>query len=149
MSLQDWKTVVEMAYQILAILAALAALILYCRNSRLERSRWVTTLFEKFYENSRYKNMRSQLDTAAESSQVAEIVLKDDSEFTDYLNFFEYVASLKELKQLREREVEILFGYFLDCLQRHERVSAYINDPKNGYEKLRALLETRAKKPRR
>jgi hypothetical protein len=148
LSLQDWKTVVEMAYQIVAILAALAALYLYRRNSRLERSRWATTLFEKFYENGRYKEVRSLLDNPAESSQIADIVLKDDAKFTDYLNFFEYVAFLKESKQLREQEVEVLFGYFLDCLQRHERVLAYIRDPENGYEKLRAFLDSRTKKLR-
>jgi hypothetical protein len=31
---------------------------------------------------------------------------------------------------------EALFGYYLDCLNRHDRVKQYITNPENGYEGL-------------
>jgi len=83
------------------------------------------------------------LDCPADSEQINEIVIREDAKFTDYLNFFEYVAFLKDSRQLRDSEVEALFGYYLDCLNRHERIRKYINDTANGYEKLRALLKKR------
>jgi hypothetical protein len=134
MGLDKWKVIVEITYHVSTIIAALGALWIYRRNSRLERARWATTLFEKFYETERYKEVRKSLDTDADSAQVSELVIKEDDKFTDYLNFFEFVAFLEESKQLRKQEVEALFGYFLDCLQRHSRVKTYINDPVNGYE---------------
>lgn len=51
MSLLDFKTLVETVYYIAAAIAALGAFYVYYRNSRLERTRWGASLFEKFYEN--------------------------------------------------------------------------------------------------
>jgi hypothetical protein len=67
-------------------------------------------------------------------------VLKQEARFTDYLNFFEYVAFLEGSRQLRVDDVRTLFGYYLGCLGRHSRVRNYIHDPANGYEELRKLM---------
>ena len=63
--------------------------------------------------------------------------------FTDYLNFFEFIVFLKTSKQLKNSEIEVLFGYYFDCLNRHQRVKQYIADPENGYEGLAEMLATR------
>jgi len=67
----------------------------------------------------------------------------EDPAFTDYLNFFEHVAIFAGSKQLRADDVEASFCYYLDCLERHQKVHNYINDHAKGYEKLKAFLGTR------
>jgi hypothetical protein len=46
-------------------------------------------------------------------------------------------------KQLKDSEIEVLFGYYLDCLNRHDRGKQYIANPENGYEGLAHLLTSR------
>lgn len=141
MDVAQWKTVAEIVYYGSAILAALGALFIYRRNSRLERVKWLSALYDKFFESDRYKETRDILDTPANSDRVNELVIKEEAKFTDYLNFFEFVAILTVNKQLREREVNDLFNYYLECLKRHDRVRGYISSEENGYERLRKLLE--------
>jgi hypothetical protein len=97
----------------------------------------------KVFERDDLKDVRNLLDCPVDSDQATELVIKEDAKFTDYLNFFEFVAFLKDSAQLRDSEVEDLFGYYLDCLKRHDRVQKYINNPTNGYEKLAGLLRSR------
>lgn len=115
------KELAQILYYLGAGVAAVGAFLVYRHNSRLERPRWATMLFDKFYETEKYKEIRSTLDTYADTEAVEELVLREEDKFTDYLNFFEYVAFLKACKQLRRREVEALLGYFLECIARHER----------------------------
>ena len=98
---------------------------------------------EKFYEEATLKQLRDDLDCLKDSDSVNEVVTREDSAFTDYLNFFEFIAFLKSSKQLKDSEIDVLFGYYLDCLNRHERVKLYISNPKNGYEGLAELLTSR------
>jgi hypothetical protein len=141
MNLLDLKPFIEMIYQVVAIIAALGALWVYRRNSRLERTRWASSLYEKFYENERYKKIREALDVPTNSDSVNGLVIEEKAEFTDYLNFFELVAYLKKSKQLRDEDVEALFDYYLKCLNRHDRVRTYIDNEENGYENLHMLLK--------
>ena len=87
--------------------------------------------------------VRDKLDCLTDADSVNEIVLREESNFTDYLNFFEFIAFLTISKQLRSSEIEALFGYYLDCLNRHDRVKQYISNPENGYEGLAKLLGSR------
>jgi hypothetical protein len=74
---------------------------------------------------------------------VRELVAQEDSQFTDYLNFFEFIAFLKTTKQLGDSEVEDLFGYYLNCLNRHADVRKYILNLENGYEGIAKLIGNR------
>jgi hypothetical protein len=74
---------------------------------------------------------------------VNEIVIREEPAFTDYLNFFEFIAFLKASRQLKDPEIEALFGCYLNCLKRHDRVKQYISNPENGYEGLAKLLVSR------
>lgn len=56
------KEIAETVYYILAAIAAIGAFWVYRRNSRLERARWSSNLYEKFYEGSSYKKIRELLD---------------------------------------------------------------------------------------
>ena len=75
--------------------AAFIALWVYRRNSRLERARWASELYDSFYRQENLKNVRDKLDCAVGTVDVDQLVREDKSEFTDYLNFFEFIAFLK------------------------------------------------------
>ena len=125
------------------VLAAGFAAFVYYRNSAFERAKWASNLYEKFYEEITLKQLRDKLDCVKDSDSVNEIVIREESAFTDYLNFFEFIAFLKSSKQLKDSEIEALFGYYLDCLNRHDRVRQYVSNPENGYEGLARLLMSR------
>jgi hypothetical protein len=74
---------------------------------------------------------------------VKELAANEDSQFTDYLNFFEFVAFLKTTNQLGDSEVEDLFGYYLNCLNRHADVRDYVLNLENGYEGIAKLIGNR------
>ena len=146
----NWKDRVEILYMMMATISAVVAALaagfaafVYRRNSALERAKWASTLYEKFYEATTLKQMRDRLDQLNDLDSVNEIVIRGDSAFTDYLNFFEFIAFLKASNQLKDSEIEAIFGYYLDCLNRHDRVRQYISNPENGYEGLANLLTSR------
>ena len=146
----SWKDRVEIVYMMAATISAVGtalaagfAALVYRRNSALERAKWASGLYEKFYEATILKQMRDRLDCSNELDLVNEIVIREEPAFTDYLNFFEFIAFLKTSKQLKDSEIEALFGYYLDCLNRHDRVKQYISNPENGYEGLANLLTSR------
>jgi hypothetical protein len=146
----DWKQRLDIIAPVVTMISAGVAVVIatlafrtYRRNATLERSRWASSLYDKFYKEDTLKRMRDQLDCPKDSEQVSEIVVREESAFTDYLNFFEFIAFLKNSNQLTDSEIDALFGYYLDCLTRHDKVSQYIHNATNGYEGLVKLLDTR------
>jgi hypothetical protein len=125
-----------------ALVAAIIAVCVYRRNSRLEQSRWASSFYEKFYEAERYKSIREVLD-CGDNSRILQLVEKEEPEFTDYLNFFEHVAIFTKSKQLNKDDVEASFAYYLNCLYELETVRKYIEDEKKGYEQLKEFLRKR------
>ena len=131
-------------FTIIGGLAVLFALFQYRANSRLERARWLASLYEKFYEKDNLKKVREILDIRApDSSEVDGLVREEPPDFTDYLNFFEFVAILGKSRQLKSGEIEDLFRYYLDCLEKNKQVRDYI--AMKGYEHLDKLLRSRRK----
>jgi hypothetical protein len=121
-------------------IAACIAALTYCRNSKLEKAKWLATLYEKFYESSQLKSIRDILDSREDVSlEIANLVREESSEFTDYLNFFEFVLYLKEARQLTDEEIQQMFKYYLDCLRRRPNIRDYIKA--NGYELLDTYLD--------
>ncbi len=146
MDISDWIALSQIIQNFAVAVASIGALITaifaatdYRRNSKLERARWAAGLYEKFYEQTGLKKVRDSLDCQANAEQINELVLKGEADFTDYLNFFEFVAFLEYRRQLKRGEVEDLFGYYLGCLKRHDIVRRYARE--NGYERLTELLE--------
>ena len=112
---------------------------------RSEHAEWVTKLYEKFYENNNLKAVRQSVD-CGNSEAHQQLVTEESAEFTDFLNFFEYVAYLWHNRQLSNAEVNGLFGYYLDCLFKSKAIMGYIeNTSTHSYEQLAALLHTRSK----
>lgn len=73
-------------------------------------------------------------------SQISELVKKEPASFTDYLNFFEFLAYLCESGQIEKKEMAGVFDYYLRKLKQSSEVAAYINDPTKGFEKLAKVL---------
>ncbi len=53
----------------------------------------------------------------------------------DYLNFFEFVASLWKLRQLKIKEVEMMFEYYIRNLAEKPEIVRFIE--REGFERLR------------
>lgn len=139
------QTVYYLAGSIAALgtqVAAIIAVCVYRKNSRLEQSRWASSFYEKFYESDRYKIIRDALD-CDDANKIGTLVEKEEAEFTDYLNFFEHVAIFAKSKQLNRDDVEASFAYYLNCLSNLDAVRNYIEDEKKGYEQLKEYLRTR------
>src|SRR5262249_34409031 len=113
-------------------------LMVYYQRLKLERAKWALSLYEKFYEKDSLKRIRDILDSELGDSVVESLLLKCPADFTDYLNFFEFVGFLKMNGHLKLSEFEGLFDYYLRCLNRHPRVKNFILE--NGYEDLDKLL---------
>ncbi len=139
----NYKDLFETIYYIVASGAALGALYVYKKNSKFERAKWASQLYESFYPKENLKSIRDKLDSTADSDEVKQLVAEEGPEFTDYLNFFEFIAFLRTTGQLGDSEVEDLFGYYLNCLNRHADVRKYILDLKNGYEGVAKLIGKR------
>jgi len=146
----NWKDLFETIYYLAASIAALGtltagvfALCVYQRNSKFERAKWASQLYESFYPKESLKSIRDKLDCTADSDDVEQLVAEEGSQFTDYLNFFEFIAFLRTTEQLGDSEVEDLFGYYLNCLNRHADVRKYILNLENGYEGLAKLIGKR------
>jgi hypothetical protein len=144
MSLDTFKTVLEIGYYAVAICAAIAAVIVYYQNRRLEQARWASTFYEKFYEGKKYTDVRVLLDSS-DASKIQKLVDEEPVEFNDYLNFFEHIAIFAESGQLTGGDVEASFAYYLNCLEKQPKVRSYIENEEKGYEKLNAYLKERKK----
>ncbi len=128
-------------YYFMAAVAAIVVILTYRRNSVVEQARWLASLYTKFYEAPDLKRIRTCLDESLpNAAPVQDLVRTEDSDFTDYLNFFEFVAYLKARGQLSKRDVAALFDYYLRLLSKHEDVRKYILDDRKGYGYLKKLL---------
>ncbi len=96
---------------------------------------------QKFYEAPDLKRIRKVLDdNSADAAAVEELVRSEDSDLTDYLNFFEFMAYLKDRRQLSKKDVAALFDYYLRLLSKHKDVRKYVLDDRNGYGYLKILM---------
>jgi len=128
-------------YYLLVAGAAITAVRTYYKNSALERARWLASLYSKFYEAPDLKRIRNTLDDGPPNSvNVQEMVREEDTDFTDYLNFFEFMAYLKDRHHLKEKDVAALFDYYLRVLSKHKDVREYVLNDRNGYGYLKQLL---------
>ena len=127
----------------------------YRRQVNLEQMRWLQQLYDSFYNSDRYKAVRQIIDFE-DLAQTLDLLRRGDldphqlsvperaqvDQFTDYLNFFEWVAFLEEEKQLTFAQLDTMFGYYLARLlqvDKNRQLRQYIQE--KGYEQLHQLLE--------
>jgi len=138
-SIACWRDAAQTISYVVGVVVAVFAVWNYYENSQRERAKWAVQLYEKFFEDNRYKDMREKFDCDPNSVEVQSIVQNESTDFTDYLNFFELVCFLLRTKQLRRTDILDLFHYYLACLLRHERVADYIST--HGFEQLERFLK--------
>ena len=128
-------------YYLMATVGAFVAVLTYYRNSTIERARWLASLYSKFYEAPDLKRIRKCLDESPPNAAgVIDLVRNEDPDFTDYLNFFEFMAYLENRRQLSRRDIAALFDYYLRVLSKHKDVREYVLEDRNGYGYLKELL---------
>ncbi|MDE3178059.1 MAG: hypothetical protein KGM47_00245 [Acidobacteriota bacterium] len=133
------KLIAEIVTAAASLIAGWWALLTYRQSVNLERAKWVKELYEKFYERNDLKDVRDLLDSD-DQNKIAELVQTEPRNFTDYLNFFEFLAYLSRSKQIGKEEVSILFDYYLENLSGNKNVRDYISNSKKSFEQLRELL---------
>ena len=134
------RAVVEIIGVTVTLAGGLWAIWTYRQSLMLQRAKWMKDLYDKFYEHKDLKAVRNLLDSD-DDKQIRSMVAEEPPDFTDYLNFFEFLGYLWESKQIKAEEIRGLFDYYLRNLKRNEAVAAYIADPTRGFEKLQKLLK--------
>jgi hypothetical protein len=115
------------------------AAINYNNQTRLKRAEWIKSLFEKFFENPTYKEVRGWLDYDELAVKLAPPTVRENEEkFTDFLNFFEFIGVLYSNEQLTEEQVRDVFNYYLKKIKSDANCSRWIEE--FGFKNLKALL---------
>lgn len=119
---------------------------IYYKNSRLEKAKWLYSLFEKFYYEGNYSEIRSIIDYNREHhiSKLFLALTKHDNEeleekMVNYLNFFEFIASLWKMNQLTLMEIRMMFDYYIRRLGDYDFILEYLEN--EGFEGLKDLVK--------
>ena len=144
------KNPMENIFYLISIIAIIFSILTYRRNSKLERAKWLNSLYEKFYEKNQYKNIRQiieyetpkldeirkSIEKSKKGGEEESIELRD--ELDDYLNFFEFIASLWKMGQLSLDQLKMVFEYYINRIIEHKILEDYIRN--QGFENLNELL---------
>src|ERR1700761_4957050 len=118
--------------------AVIVAVVNYRAQTRLKQAEWLKSLFEKFFENSTYKEVRVWLDYGHLHGRltVEDISLRElnEEKFTDFLNFFEFIGVLYSRKHLTGQQVYDVFDYYLKKIKSDPDCQEWISE--YGFEKL-------------
>ena len=125
-----------------ALIAVLVAVVNYRHQTKLKQAEWLKSLFEKFFEDSTYKEVRVWLDygTLHERLTVTDAAARqvNEEKFTDFLNFFEFIGVLYSHKHLTFAQVYDVFDYYLKKIAADADCREWIDQ--YSFEKLKALL---------
>lgn len=120
--------------------AAIIAAVNYLNQTKIKRAEWVKSLFEKFFETPIYKEVRGWLDYDELTEKLTGPDQRANEEkFTDFLNFFEFIGVLYSRGQIKEKEVDEVFDYYLKKIKDDPNCRVWID--RYGFEKLKALLD--------
>ncbi len=128
---------VQLVFWILSLAGIFIAWRTFQQNTHLKRAEWLRSLFEKFYESDHYKEIRWKIDNGSIQQDLEKNPALEEK-LVDYLNFFEFIASLWTLKQLSKREVCMLFEYYLKIIKNSDYLNGYLK--RYGFENLSALI---------
>lgn len=136
-----YSDLIDISIKILALIGVYIAVLTYRSQRIIKKGEWLKSLFEKFYENPTYKEVRRWLDNKEMERKVNsedDAVSEDDEKFTDFLNFFEFIANLENEHQITFKDVLNLFDYYLKEIKQSPVCMQWIK--KYGFEKLDGLL---------
>ncbi len=128
---RDWA---ELVFYVVSSIAAIWALYTYRRSARTRRAEWLLALFKGFFEHEQHKRMRNLLDVKPDQDYAALCACITNDRFSpdidaldEYLNFFDFIAQLEQLRQLKLGEIDKLFHYYLDNLASQPILREYIS----------------------
>lgn len=137
----EWVTRIVAGFA--AVIGIWIAATNYRAQTRLKQAEWLKSLFEKFFENSTYKEVRTWLDYGRLHERLYttnEGVREENEEkFTDFLNFFEFIGVLQARGHLTSGQVTDVFDYYLKKIKEDADCRTWIDQ--YSFEKLKALLE--------
>lgn len=110
----DTKGWIDIVIKALALIGVYVAAINYRSQRIIKKGEWLKSLFEKFYESPTYKEVRRWLDNKELETKINSddnSVTDNDEKFTDFLNFFEFIANLEQDHQITRSDVVNLFDY--------------------------------------
>jgi hypothetical protein len=124
------------------------ALYSYRQGQQQRRAEWLDGLYTRFYEQAQYKRIRRILDYEVEPDlTILRNAAKDGTaadsieELVDYLNFFEFLGSLNEMKQLSAKETSMMFDYYIKRMNDYPFVVSFVET--QGFERLSDMMRTR------
>ena len=135
--LKDW---LDISIKALGLIAIVIAALGYLRQLKIKKGEWLQLLFEKFYENNNYKDVRKWLDNGDIEKKITldNSISDEEEKFTDFLNFFEFIATLESERQISKTDVINLFDYYLQKIKLSSICMQWVK--KYGFEKLDSLL---------
>ena len=125
----------DVVSKLVAAIGILIAALNYRSQTRTKRAEWLKALFEKFYENERFKEVRKWIESGEVEKKIRpndKMVSDEEEKLTDYLNFFEFIATLEAEGQLHKNDVNNLFDYYLKKLKGSAICYDWINDQTMG-----------------
>ena len=139
------KAYLDYLVKIGTIIGGIFAINTYINNIKLRKAQWLYSLYEKFYESETYKNIRYIIDYERDDDinalKNAIYFSNNDTlveELVDYLNFFEFIASLWVMKQLTVHEIAMLFEYYILRIYDHEFIVEFLKE--EGFKQLPKLV---------
>jgi hypothetical protein len=138
--LKDWLDAIA---KLLGGLGFIVAAISYWSQQRIRRAEWHKSLYEKFFENLTYKEVRVWLDYGYLHDRLAETDKQlreaNEEKFTDFLNFFEFIGVLYSRKQLSFEQIYDLFDYYLAKIKSDPDCQIWIQE--YSFDRLKTILD--------
>lgn len=147
----DIKILLDAGIAIATVTGGAVTIYTYWKNSGLKRAEWLYQLYEKFYEADYYKEMRHIIDYERED-QIGKLRngIENDCEdeliesLVDYLNFFEFIASLWKLNQLPINEIGMVFEYYILRISDYDFLNQFLID--ESFDHLPELIQALKKR---
>jgi disulfide oxidoreductase YuzD len=141
---KDIKDLAETVEHFGVVVAAAWGLYVYRRDVEEKRLNWIRKLWTRYYMDNSFKDVRADIiwkqKNITHLKKLAEMDTASDEDIyrmiaiDNYLNFFEFIALLKQRHQLKIEEVEQMFGGTLDELCERDDIRSYLAD--NGYTRI-------------
>lgn len=140
------KTLLDVAQTGLIIVGGLIAGRTYLRDSAVKKAEWLERLHDKFFLTDEYKRIRQVLDYSSVDdyqsfieSINSEMANTDQEDLIDYLNFFHFISSLWKNGQLNDKEIKLLFDYYIRLLTKHDFIVNYME--REGFVNLIEMID--------
>jgi hypothetical protein len=148
------KSIVQILSELFVAGGVIFAAYKYWDSVKLTKSKWLHELYKSFYENDKfYKEIRQILDyekSTEKDNNLKYEILKNNfgsdtnielqEKLVDYLNFFEFIATLLKLNQIELNEINMVFGYYIINLYENGFLSEE-KLVKNGFTNLPDLIK--------